>query len=201
MELVDIGSGHRLAPAPAASYLRARAAGCPAGITSSYRDPVRQAAMRAQYEVELVAYRAGRGPKPTFVARVQDSEHVDGNALDLPAAPREWMREHPDYGWVFTDPTEAWHVAHRLDRDRHLADAPPAPPARRQEDDDMQRIITNGSNWAITNGQTKRILGPADDLQLMADLGVVDPADVTLAREGRKAVSPAAWDRIPTVKG
>lgn len=124
--LVTIAPGHQLAPGPAASYARALAAGCPAGITSSYRDPALQARMRATY----LAARA-RGEKVAFVAAVEDSEHVTGYALDLPPDPRAWFREHPEYGFVFTDPTEAWHVAYRAARDQHLTDPvnTPAPPA------------------------------------------------------------------------
>ncbi len=131
MQLVSIGAGHQLAPAPAASFLRARAAGCPLAITSSFRDPARQAAMRAEYDVELADFRAGRrATKPTFVAQVKDSEHVTGNALDLQDPAIAWMRAHPDYGFVFTDPTERWHVAYRPALDRHAGEpAPSAPPA------------------------------------------------------------------------
>lgn len=130
--LVTIAPGHQLAAGPAASYARALAAGCPAGITSSYRSPERQATMRATYLVQLAEWRAGRRKtKPTYVAAVSDSEHVTGNALDVPPDPEAWFREHPEFGFVFTDPTERWHVAYRADRDQHLTDPvhTPAPPA------------------------------------------------------------------------
>jgi len=117
-DLVPIGGGHRLAPAPAAAYLRAHAAGCPGGITSSYRDPDEQRRLRALYLA---------GQYPAYVAPVEKSEHVLGNALDLPAEARAWMREHPEHGFVFTDRTEDWHVAYRIVCDRCAGQPVPIP--------------------------------------------------------------------------
>lgn len=142
--LVTVAPGHQLDAPAAASYARARAAGCPAGITSAYRSPERQAAMRSAYLVALAAYRAGRGKKPTFVAAVADSEHVTGQALDLPDEPEAWFRAHPEFGFVFTDPSERWHAAYRPARDRHQA-AATTPPTIAQEDDMAQLIMRTGS--------------------------------------------------------
>ena len=119
--LVQIGAGHQLGTLAAASFLRARAAGCPLSITSSYRDPVEQQRLRTLYLA---------GKHYAYVAPVERSEHVTGNALDLKDPAIAWMRAHPEYGWVFTDPTERWHVAYRLVLDRFAgAVTPPAPPA------------------------------------------------------------------------
>lgn len=138
MILVDVAPGHRLAAAAAASYLRARAAGAPAGITSAYRPPERQAELRAEYLAHPTT-------KP-YAAPVGKSYHVVGCALDLPPAPATWMRAHPGYGFVFTDPSEWWHVAYRADRDQHLTDGvvPPAPIAQIEDDDmtpDQDRML------------------------------------------------------------
>ncbi len=130
--LVDIGGGHRLAPAPAASWLRAVAAGCPATITSSYRDPVEQQRLRTLYLA---------GKWDAYVAPVEKSEHVTGQALDLKDPAIAWVRLHPDYGFVFTDPSERWHVAYRLVLDRHLTDTITPPRAADPKEDDMPRRI------------------------------------------------------------
>lgn len=208
-ELVQIAPGHYLAPAPAASYARARAAGMPAGITSSYRDPVRQAAMRAEYDVELAAYRAGRGDKPTFVAKVEDSEHVTGNALDLPLAPRLWMREHPEHGFVFTDKSEAWHVAYRLDRDRLRLSAPdpitPAAPAAEQKDDDMATVFAGPSGRAVGSPGFWRVIANDGELERAIrahgqPVPVADAAEMAsyrefyLSFEVSRNFAKAVWD-------
>lgn len=181
-DLVTIAPGHQLAPAPATAYLRALAAGCPAGITSSYRDPQRQARMRADY----LAARA-RGEKVAFVAAVEDSEHVTGYALDLPAAPRAWMRAHPEYGFVFTDPTEAWHVAYRAARDQHLTDGITAPtPLTRttEEDDDMKAIIATypGSTGIfLLTPSTKLHLHSTAELDVWKAAGAIENNSIPAA--------------------
>ena len=71
---------------------------------------------------------------------------MTGCALDLWAAAALWMRTHPEFGWVFTDPKEWWHVAYRPAADAHRNDAPPAQPAPAAvpiplEDDDMLTLV------------------------------------------------------------
>lgn len=137
-DLVLIAPGHYLANPAASSWERAVAAGCPVTITSSYRSPERQAQMRVAY----LAAKA-RGEKVAYVAPVAESEHVTGNALDLKDPAIAWMRAHPDYGFVFTDPTERWHVAYRFARDQHLTDISPIDPI--PEDDmtpDQERLLS-----------------------------------------------------------
>jgi hypothetical protein len=114
-DLVPIGQGFFLAPAPAAAWLRAAAAGCPQTITNAYRSEALQQSMRDTYLRQVAA-----GLHPTYVAPVSKSEHVTGYALDLKDPAIAWMRAHPDYGFVFTDATERWHVAYRFAMDRHL---------------------------------------------------------------------------------
>lgn len=163
--LVTIAPGHQLAPGPAAAYLRARAAGCPAGITSSYRDPAEQQRLRTLYLA---------GQYAAYVAPVERSEHVTGYALDLPAAPRAWMRDHPEFGFQFTDPTEAWHVAYRASRDQHLTTTPAAPAALTPipQEDDMARLLKhpNGSIACVGPGPRMAVLhSPAEMDALRAD--------------------------------
>lgn len=118
MRLVTIAPGHQLDEPAAASFLRAVAAGCPVAITSSYRSPERQAQMRREYLA---------GTRIAYVAPVEKSEHVRGQALDLRDPAIGWMRQHPSYGWVFTDSSERWHVAYRPALDRQVP--PPTAPA------------------------------------------------------------------------
>lgn len=135
--LVPVAPGHALDAPAAAAYKRALAAGCPPGITSSYRTPARQQQLRTAYLVSLK-----HPPRLPYAAAVEDSEHVTGNALDLPRDPEAWMRAHPDYGFVFTDPTERWHVAYRIARDRHFTFDPPPADLPKREDDDMPGYVT-----------------------------------------------------------
>ncbi len=140
--LVAIGGGHSLAPAPAASWLRAVAAGCPVAITSSYRDPVEQQRLRTLYLA---------GQYPNFVADVAKSEHVTGAALVLQDPAIAWMHAHPDYGWSFTDPTERWHVAYRLALDRRTAaPAAPAPLTPTQKEKDAMLLMVSNTQSSMT---------------------------------------------------
>lgn len=137
--MIPVAAGHALAPAPAASYARARAAGLPAGITSAYRSPERQAVLRAQYLANPTTV--------AYAAPVGKSEHVTGYALDLPEPARTWMARYGrQYGWIRTDPREAWHYAYRAALDTHLLDSPatippPAPATPTLEDTDMVNDI------------------------------------------------------------
>lgn len=166
--LIAIGGGFQLAPPAAASFLRASSAGCPVAINSAYRDPVEQQRLR---ELFLA------GKFDAFVAPVEKSEHVRGNALDLKDPAIEWMRAHPDYGWVFTDPSEDWHAAHRIDRDRHLAD-PATLIAPSEEEDDMLALakLKVAPEVFIGNGVTRRhVTSPQElaDIQWMMRNGVL----------------------------
>jgi hypothetical protein len=189
--LVSIGGGKFLAPAPAASYQRARAAGLPPGVTSAYRSPEYQAQLRARYLADPV--------NNAYAAPVADSEHVDGYALDLPAGgPREWMQAHGAlHGWIRTDPRESWHFAYRLSRDAYrwaqptpLPPPAPATPTPTPEDD-VPTIIYAGTAGAylLDGGQTKP-LSPAD-LQNAESITPAWP---------RLVISPetfALWQRQP----
>lgn len=165
-ELVDLGGIGRLAPAPAASWLRATAAGCPPRIESSYRDPVEQQRLRD-------AYLAGR--LQAYAAPVEKSEHVVGNALDLQDPAIGWMRDHPDFGFVFTDPSERWHVAYRVVRDQHAGQTT-VPPARLEEDEmiaiaRLKDKYHDGRVW-VGNGVTRRhVPNPAALADLQWQIG------------------------------
>jgi hypothetical protein len=151
--LVSIGGGKFLAPAPAASYQRARAAGLPPGVTSAYRSPEYQAQLRARYLADPV--------NNAYAAPVADSEHVDGYALDLPAGgPREWMQAHGAlHGWIRTDPRESWHFAYRLSRDayRWAQPTPIPPPADLQNAESITpawpRLVISPETFALWQRQ------------------------------------------------
>ncbi|VTR75860.1 hypothetical protein [Cellulomonas hominis] len=155
MDLVSICEGHSLAAAPAASFLRAVDAGCPVAIASSFRDRVEQQRLRALYLA---------GKFDAYVAPVEKSEHVVGNALDLKDPAIEWMRAHPEYGWTYTDPTERWHAAYRLVLD-HSA-AAPRPPAPIEEDDmiaiaRLKDQYRDGRVWVGNGIQRTHVTNPA----------------------------------------
>lgn len=131
--LYKIPDGGTLRGDAAASYLRMRAAGMPAGGVDVWsRTPAQQAALRKRYE-------AGLGPlaaKPTPTA-----PHIRGVAMDLqttrsgvynPSSAHVWLsaggngQQRPAraeklrchaYGWRRTVPSERWHYAYdpRLD--------------------------------------------------------------------------------------
>jgi hypothetical protein len=113
MSAVVVGRpGQWLAPAPAASYLRARRAGAPAGITS---------AGRTRAEQQRLYDRLG----PDGAAVPGTSRHEVGYALDLPdegANPRRWFARYGlAFGWVRTIAREPWHFEYfpQLDRRAH----------------------------------------------------------------------------------
>lgn len=112
--LVTIAPGHSLAPAPAASYARMRALGCPAGITSSWRSPARQAYLYDGWVRRLPGF--------AFALPPGSSQHERGYALDLKWDAAAWVRAHPEHGWRFTNRSEWWHVDYFLVTD--VADIP-----------------------------------------------------------------------------
>lgn len=120
LTLITIAPGHQLAPSPAASWRRMVAAGCPDAITEAWRSTETQAARRA-------AYLAGTG---AFALPPGESRHETGEALDLKRAATTWVRDHPEYGWRFTNDDEWWHAEHFDHLDQHRTDPP-------QEEPDM----------------------------------------------------------------
>lgn len=141
MLLVTVAPGHQLAPGPAVSYARMRAAGCPEGIAEAWRSTATQAIRRADYL-------AGRG---AFALPPGRSRHELGEALDLPRAAAAWVRANPAHGWRFTNGKEWWHVEYVAALDRHRDDPAPPPqapaptvdvaPADPFEEDEMERLI------------------------------------------------------------
>jgi hypothetical protein len=132
--LTELGGGEALRHDAAASYRRARAAGMPAGITSSYRTRAQQQPLYARYVNDL---RTGRKPA-RLAAKPGQSPHGEGLALDLRPAPELWLRAHPEYGWRFTIKSEKWHAEYDPARDR--TQSTPAPdeshgPVVTEEDD------------------------------------------------------------------
>ena len=119
MQRVTIAPGHWLAPAAAASYARARAAGAPAGVTDARLTEAEQADLwRRQGHLGL----ASRPNSPQAL-------HQQGIALDLPNPARSWFVTHgAAHGWSRPFPSkEPWHFVYSLVLDRHLTAAPPAP--------------------------------------------------------------------------
>ena len=143
--LVTIAAGHSLAPAPAASYERMRAAGCPPGITSSYRSSEEQARLRA-------LYLAGQG---AFALPPGTSQHERGYALDLKSAAAAWVRAHPEHGWRFTNKSEWWHVDYFIVADIAAITTAPAQGGAVPEEDFMA---------ALTDDEQRRMLGHLDTL-------------------------------------
>lgn len=141
---VPVAPGRWLAPAPAASYLRMRAAGCPAGITSAGRTTAEQ---RELYEDWL----AGRG---AFALPPGTSRHESGHALDLPRAASAWMEHHGGaHGWRRTNPNEWWHWEHFATHDTHRDDQPaPATPPTAPTHQETEMIITYGTKARLLSG-------------------------------------------------
>lgn len=142
MIAVTIAPGHWLEPAAAASYVRARAAGMPAGITDAGRTREEQAALYARYL---------RGELTATAAKPGESRHEAGRALDLPERPAAWLAAHPDHGWRRTIAREPWHFEYLEQLDRHR-DEP--------EDDDMRMIQRNNANGSVS------LIGPGWSLPL-----------------------------------
>lgn len=118
-----IGSGFWLEPRAAASYLRARAAGMPAGLTSAGRDWDQQMRLYNGW----VAQREGFN----FALHPSKSLHCLGRAVDLagdidnPATARGWMRKHGRaYGWTPVT-NEPWHFEYNAANDKHQEDDMP----------------------------------------------------------------------------
>ena len=109
MTIVAVQGG-RLNHDAAASYNRMRAAGMPAGITSSYRSRAEQTRLRA-------LYLAGKG---NYALPPGSSKHETGYSLDLPEPARGWAVAHAAaYGWRRTNKSEAWHFDYFPSEDQH----------------------------------------------------------------------------------
>lgn len=78
-------------------------------------------------------------------------------------------------------------------------DIDPIPDLIPRRHDDMLKLITLGDTWAVTDGQTKRVLHDSRDVQLLLDLGAIEQDDLTRARNGGKAIDGQLWDRLVTV--
>ncbi len=191
---MPIGGGFWLAEDAAASYLRMRAAGCPAGITDAGRTMARQAALYAHQ---------GQPGWPAKADTPERSKHTRGLALDLPAGgPREWVRQHGQaYGWMPDRvPGEPWHLEYETNHDEYggddemgapqdvwgvivddPADAMPAAPAS---------ALLTGARWDA--GQARFAAESARDgvTQLLAQLGALTKAVEALA--AGQGLDPAA---------
>ena len=116
--LAGIGGGFTLRPDAAASYLRARAAGAPAGVTTAYRTKAQQKVL-----LDLYGY-----PRAEYPGR---SQHGEGVALDIPEPARSWFAAHgAAFGWVRTVmPSEPWHFEYVPGKDTRATPTIPTPEA------------------------------------------------------------------------
>jgi hypothetical protein len=131
LALVEVLPGKWLLPAPAATVQRAFAAGCPREITSAYRSPEEQQALRDAYL---------KDPKNRpYAAPVNLSRHCVGDAVDWGRNAANWHRANPSYGMRFTDSNEWWHTQYFQTLDLHTAEIPPVvvTPPTTETDDDM----------------------------------------------------------------
>lgn len=202
--LVPIAPGHSLAPAPAASYARMLAAGCPLGITSSWRSPETQ---RYLYDGWM-----RRLPGFAFALPPGSSKHEIGYALDLKAAAASWVRAHPEHGWRFTNPNEWWHVDYFLVAD--VANAPARPggsipaPAPAAPEDDMRKDLDlvrrkDQAEVYIGDGLTRRHVRTADelkDLQYRLTLAGGNPEVQVVDRIDWAGQAPTAIDTAALAK-
>lgn len=143
--ITTIAPGHWLDTAPAASYARMRADGCPAGITDAGRTNAEQIALftdryttnyaaSAKFDRRVWQGRTyWRKPGCDSAATPGESKHETGRALDLPAAAAAWVRAYgAPYGWIADlVPGEWWHFEFE---DVRVTYPTPAP-ATAQEDD------------------------------------------------------------------
>lgn len=119
MKIINVPGG-RLRVDAAESYMRARKDGLPAGITSSYRDPVRQQYLRDGW--------LARKPGFNFALAPENSNHCKGIAVDLPGhinnvkTPRGWMRKNGKQYGFYPVSNEPWHFDYYSTRDekRHI---------------------------------------------------------------------------------
>lgn len=140
MAIKTIAAGFMLESGAANSYLRARRAGCPAGITSALRE--HQLQVKLFHENYTTDYAASAKHDPrgydgrTYWRRKvathggtavsvaipgsRWSNHENGLSLDLPEPARTWMRKHGHkHGWIpDLAPGEPWHFEYQADKDR-----------------------------------------------------------------------------------
>jgi len=132
--LTSIGSGFTLRHDAAASYLRARADGAPAGITTAYRTKVEQKRL-----LNLYGY-----PRAEYPGR---SQHGEGVALDIPEPARSWFAARGiAYGWTRTVSFEPWHFEYQPARDTHIHDT--------TQEDDVNLTDIIGTNPATGKPST-----------------------------------------------
>lgn len=168
--LVEVAPNRRLAPAPAADYLRAAELGAPPGITSATRDPDEQiATFLARYRPatskrdvgpygDVRVWRGVRYVRTSAAGTVAvpgTSLHERGNALDIPEPARAWFHQHgARFGWH--NPAwakrpgtyEPWHFEH-------------TPLPTRDEDDMIRTTKHRTRNLALPKGQWTT--APIDD--------------------------------------
>lgn len=128
--LMTVGVDDKLAVPAGLAYNRARAAGAPAGITSSHRDPVYQAYLRAQWLAGVPGF--------NFALPPDQSTHCMGLAIDVPGkpnalnTPKGWFTKHGKKFGFYPVANEDWHFEYRATQD----------PSKPKKENDMP-----GRNW------------------------------------------------------
>jgi hypothetical protein len=147
MELIRVGEA-MLETQAAEAYERALVAGAPDSVTSSFRDAVEQ--------MRLFEGWIHQRPGFNFALHPDKSDHCKGRAIDLAGSEaKAWFRQQGvEFGWVFTDSSEDWHIAYRAARDLRIGD--PAPLIRVEEDDmfnDDDRATLGRADQHATNAE------------------------------------------------
>lgn len=192
--VITVEPGHQLAVPAALAYLRARAAGAPAGIRSARRDPA------AQRRLFLSRYRpASKGVGPYgdvrkyngvryvrvspagSVAIPGTSEHETGNALDVLESAQPWFHEYgAGFGWVpFKVRGEPWHLEYDQSEDTH-----------REETDDMLVIRRK-----TDKGYTYRLVVPGHPT-----IAVSHAAVVSIKKAGVKVAHMPSADYMRIIR-
>jgi len=111
MALMAVGGGFQLNTPAGLSYLRARVAGLPAGITTATRSYSQQLDWYKNQGKPGYPAMADHPDKSKHVYRPNDKKDQGGRALDLPkGGPREWMTKNGHkYGWFLRIKSEPWH--------------------------------------------------------------------------------------------
>lgn len=188
---VTVAPGYWLAPAPAASYARARTDGMPEGITSAGRTWAEQEALWVKQGAQGLAAPPG---SPTAL-------HQKGIALDLPPEAEAWMRANgAAYGWSFPIPREHWHCVYDEASDTHLH--PPTPATPTQEEDDMattayitQYPATSMIFVLSADLATKRHLHSSGEVAILKAGGAIENNGFT-----RETIDRALWTQCCQVK-
>lgn len=198
--ITTIAPGHWLDTAPAASYLRMLAAGCPAGITDAGRTYAEQVVLfKDRYTTNY--YASARNVHHTWAGNVWwrigaadaavpgTSKHETGRALDLPAAAAEWVRANgAAYGWIAgLVPGEWWHMEYVADRDTKGQTPAPTPPEDDMFNDADRALLVE----AVTTARRLEIKARRRDLIFLYGATPDGRPFVALPQDGAWMIAPS----------